>query len=299
MSRANEVRSANAQLMQTYPAFSRSKFSEWYETTNYDSVDWDGWHMTGYDEPISICNQWAWRGCLNHRNHPNGKIEAQTYKMKCVRSRCRICYGSWIARETSKSYKRIKKFEMWYAGRDRLKHVIVSVPRWEQGKPLEELRKEMRKLCKRAGLRGGLDVVHPFRCKEGKWFFSPHFHVLAYGWVKGTENIFKEKGWIIKNMGVRKSTKGTISYILSHAGIKKRRHTLTWWGELSYSKLKLEKTDDDENKHRCTLCDAVYKPLIYFKDGFRCKPPPVEVIITDDPYGWQYLEDFNRESNNS
>jgi len=283
----------------TYPAFSRSKFSEWYETTNYDSVDWDGWHMTGYDEPISICNQWAWRGCLNHRNHPNGKIEAQTYKMKCVRSRCRICYGSWIARETSKSYKRIKKFEMWFAGRDRLKHVIVSVPRWEQGKPLEELRKDMRKLCKRAGLRGGLDVIHPFRCKDGKWFFSPHFHVLAYGWVKGTENIFKEKGWIIKNMGVRKSIKGTISYILSHAGIKKRRHTLTWWGELSYSKLKLEKTDDDENKHRCTLCNAVYKPLIYFKDGFRCKPPPAEVIITDDPYGWQYLEDFNRESVNS
>ena len=153
----------------------------------------------------------------------------------------------------------------------------------------------MRKLCKRAGLRGGLDVVHPFRCKDGKWFFSPHFHVLAYGWVKGTENIFKEKGWIIKNMGIRKSIKGTISYILSHAGIKKRRHTLTWWGELSYSKLKLEKTDDDENKHRCTQCEAVYRPLICFKDGYRCKPPPTEVIITDDPYGWQYLEDFNRE----
>jgi len=206
MSRSNEVRSATVQLA-AYPAFPRSKFSDWYETTNYARVDWDGWHMTGYDEPLSICNQWAWRGCLNHRKHAHGKIEAQTYKMKCVRSNCRICYGSWIARETSKSYKRIKKFDMWYAGRDKIKHVIVSVPRWEQGKPLEELRKDMRKLCKRAGLRGGLDVVHPFRCKDGKWFFSPHFHVLAYGWVKGTENIFKEKGWIIKTWELENQSK--------------------------------------------------------------------------------------------
>jgi len=141
-------------------------------------------------------------------------------------------------------------------------------------------------------LRGGLDVIHPFRCKDGKWFFSPHFHVLAYGWVKGTENIFKEKGWIIKNKGVRKSIKGTISYILSHAGIKKRRHTLTWWGELSYSKLKLEKDENEEKKHRCTLCGDVYRPLICFKDGFCHKPPPLEIIITDEPTEWHYLEEF-------
>jgi len=282
-------------LQITYPAFPRSKFADWYETTNYDKVEWQGWHLPGYDAPLPTCNEWGWRGCLNHKKHAHGKIEAQSYQMKCIRSNCKTCYPSWIARATSKAYKRFKKFEMWYAGRDKLKHVIVSPPRWEHGKPLEELRKEMRKLCIRAGLRGGLDVIHPFRCKDGKWFFFSHFHVLAYGWVKETENIFKDKGWIIKNKGIRKSIKGTISYILSHAGIKKRRHTVTWWGELSYRNLKLEKTDDDENKHRCTLCNAVYKPLIYFKDGFRHKPPPTEVIITDDPYGWQYLEDFNKE----
>jgi len=283
-------------LQKSYPAFPRSKFSDWYETTNYAQVEWDGWHMTGYDEPLQNCNQWGWRGCLNHKHHENKMIEAQSYKMKCVRSSCGLCYGSWIARETSKAYKRIQKFDTWYAGRDKMKHVIVSVPRWEQGKSLEELRKDMRKLCKRAGLRGGLDVVHPFRCKDSKWFFSPHFHVLAYGWVKGTENIFKEKGWVIKNLGLRKSIKGTISYILSHAGIKKRRHTLIWWGELSYRKLKLEEDEKDEQKHCCTLCGAVYRPLIFFKDGFCLKPPSTEAIIFDDPYGWHYREDFYNEA---
>jgi len=281
----------------TYPAFPRSSFAEWYETTNKNQVEWDGWHMTGYDDPLDSCGKWSWRGCLDHHKHENGKIEAQSYQMKCIRSKCKKCYGSWIARETSKAYKRIKKFDIWFAGRDKIKHVIVSVPRWEQGKPLEELRKDMRKLCKRAGLRGGLDVVHPFRCKDGKWFFSPHFHVMAYGWVKGTENIFKDKGWIIKNKGIRKSIKGTISYILSHAGIKKRRHTLTWWGELSYSKLTLQKEDQEEYKHRCTQCEAVYRPLICFKEGYRREPPPTDLIFSDDPYGWYYLEDFRREGN--
>jgi len=279
----------------TYPAFPRSKFSEWYETTNHDQVEWDGWHMTGYDEQLENCGQWAWRGCLNHKHHQDGKIEAESYRMKCVRSRCELCYMSWVARETAKSHKRIKKFEMWFAGRDKLKHVVVSPPRCEYGKSLEELRKDMRKLCKRAGLRGGIDVIHPFRIKDNKWFFSPHFHVMAYGWVKGTDNIFKEKGWIIKNLGMRKSIKGTISYILSHAGIKKGKHTLTWWGELSYSKLKLEKDDEDENTHCCSMCGSIFRPLIYFKDGLRHKPPPQEITITDDPLGWHYLEDYYKE----
>jgi len=281
------------QNLQTYPAFPRSKFSDWYETTNYKQVSWDGWNMVGYDEPLDICHKWFWRGCLNHKKHSSGKIQAESYQMKCFRSRCSLCYNSWIARETSKAHKRIKKFEMWYAGRDQLKHVIVSAPRWEQGKPLEQLRKDMRKLCKRAGLRGGLDVIHPFRCKNGQWYFSPHFHVLAYGWVKNTENIFKEKGWIIKNKGVRKSAKGTIAYILSHAGIKKRRHTLTWWGELSYSKLKLEKDEDEDKKHQCPECENIFKPVICFKDGLLHKPPDLEIKIFDDPYGWIYLEDHN------
>lgn len=280
--------------LESYPAFPKSKFSDWYETTNYSQVQWNGWRMTGHDEPLETCNQWAWRGCLEHKQHVGGKIEAQSYKMKCLRSRCRKCYGSWIAKETAKATKRIQKFEMWYAGRDKVKHVIVSVPRWEQGKTLEELRKDMRKLCKRAGLRGGLDVIHPFRCKDGKWYFSPHFHVLAYGWVKGTENIFKEKGWIIKNKGIRQSINGTVSYILSHAGIKKRRHTLTWWGELSYSKLKLEKEEETEKNHCCSFCGSTYRPLICFKDGFKHKPPPIELTLTDDPYGWYYLEEFSK-----
>jgi len=46
-------------LQITYPAFPRSKFSEWYETTNYDQVEWDGWHLPGYDEPLSICGEWG------------------------------------------------------------------------------------------------------------------------------------------------------------------------------------------------------------------------------------------------
>ncbi len=57
-----------------------------------------------------------------------------------------------------------------------------------------------------------------------------------------------------------------------------------------------QKEIEDEHKHRCSQCNAVYRPLIYFKDGYRCEPPPTVVLIADDPYGWSYLEDFNRTS---
>ena len=40
-----------------------------------------------------------------------------------------------------------------------LKHVVVSPPTWLQYKPIEELRKEARKIAKRAGIKGGLDIV--------------------------------------------------------------------------------------------------------------------------------------------
>jgi len=52
---------------------------------------------------------------------------------------------------------------------------------------------------------------------------------------------------------------------------------------------------EEEKKHCCSLCGDVYRPLICFKDGFCHKPPPLEIIISDEPYGWSYFEDFNKQ----
>ena len=58
---------------------------------------------------------------------------------------------------------------------------------------------------------------------------------------------YKKSGWVVKNKGERESNYGTIRYILSHAGVKKGYHTLTWFGDLSYSKLIMPKYENELN----------------------------------------------------
>ena len=146
-------------------------------------------------------------------------------------------------------------------------------------------------MAKRAGIEGGLDIVHPFRQKKGQWYLSPHFHYLALGWVSKTDEIFQKNGWLVKNIGIRENPVGTVSYLLSHAGIKKRKCTIVWFGELSYSKLKIEKL---EFKVKCPDCDGDFQRLLCFKDGYVVKPPPIAFEFSDDHQGWKYWLDHVR-----
>ena len=75
------------------------------------------------------------------------------------------------------------------------------------------------------------------------------------------------------------------AYLLSHAGIKKRIHTITWFGDLSYSKLKIEKL---EFKTKCPDCDEDFQRLVCFQDGFPVEPPPIPFEFSDNHEGWKY-----------
>jgi hypothetical protein len=271
--------------MSLYPAKTQSKFSDWYKKTNYEHLEWDGWNLPMSGESKEDCGQWAWRGCLDHKSHGDGKIRAQTYQLCCFRASCPKCSGKWAKRSTARILERLKASKK---NQKFLKHVVVSPPTWLQHKPIEELRKQARIMAKRAGIEGGLDSVHPFRKKGKDWYLSPHFHYLAFGWVSATNDIFQKNGWLVKNIGIRENPIGTIMYLLSHAGVKKRRHTITWFGELSYSKLKIEKVDFHI---KCPNCDANFQRLICFRKGWVVKPPPIKMELSDDYVGWKYWLD--------
>ena len=271
-----------------YPARTQSKFFDWYEKTNYEHVEWKGWNLPMSGETKEDCGQWAWRGCLDYHNHSDGMIRAESYQICCFRKDCPKCAGGWAKRSTSRILDRLKASKK---NQKYLKHIVVSPPTWLQHKPIEELRKEARKMAKRAGIEGGLDIVHPFRVKDKQWYLSPHFHYLAYGWVRHTSEIFQKNGWLVKNIGIRENPIGTIMYLLSHAGVKKGRHTITWFGNLSYSKLKIEKSDFHI---KCPECSGNFQRIICFKDGFITKPPPTKLEISDYPEGWKYWLDHIR-----
>jgi hypothetical protein len=131
------------------------------------------------------------------------------------------------------------------------------------------MRSEAIRVSKRVGIVGGSMIYHPFRENRSKtWFFSPHFHVIGYGWHRG----FKVSGWVVVNHGVRKSVHATVMYQLSHAGVHEKYHTTTWFGDLSYNKLKVPLLIVE--KPKCPLCGSELVPLIYVGEG--SVPPPVD-----------------------
>jgi len=230
-------------------------------------------------------------GCLNVKAHENteahGKAFVKTFQRSCYRADCETCFKKWLARESNKSTRRIEKYEK-KSGK-KAKHIIVSVPSWLYYKSKKELAKESYKILKDIGCIGGTIIFHPFRYKKElrQWYYSPHFHVIGFGWIEKTTENYNKNGWIVKNKGVRESTFATIYYQLSHAGIKKQNHTLVWFGDLSYSKLKVEKEDVERNV--CPYCHLKLRQVIPY-GLFAIKPPDVEIELLVDLEGWRYVE---------
>jgi len=60
------------------------------------------------------------------------------------------------------------------------------------------------------------------------------------------------EGWIYKNLRLRegptiyKRLRDTLAYELGHAGLRPRRHAITWFGELSYNKIPADELPEPE-----------------------------------------------------
>ncbi len=286
----------------TYPASKRSNekspiFEQMHNSINWFSIQEDDWHLPATKEPHVWCGHWSTVGCLNVKAHENteakGKGFVKRFQRSCYRADCETCFKKWLARESNKATRRIEKYEK-LSGKN-AKHIIISVPSWLYYKPKKELAKQSYKILKDVGCIGGTTIFHPFRKHvvyvnneiKFEWYYSPHFHVIGFGWIeKTTENYYKN-GWVVKNKGFRDSTFATFYYQLSHAGIKKHNHTLVWFGSLSYSKLKVEKEDVERNM--CPYCSAKLRHVEPY-GLFAIKPPDVEIELLVDLEGWRYVE---------
>jgi hypothetical protein len=134
-------------------------------------------------------------------------------------------------------------------------HLTVSPEKDFWDMPYPQLRANVYRVLKAVGIVGGSVIYHPFRTKPLR--YSPHFHVLGYGWHNGRSI----SGWVIKNLGIRKSVRATALYQLSHAGVHHGFHTITWFGKLAYNVLKVSPMEDFEPI--CPLCKRKLVPLVY------------------------------------
>ena len=139
-------------------------------------------------------------------------------------------------------------------------------------------------MLKQVKADSGLIIFHAFRYDKNadSWYYSPHFHCLTFGWIENTKELYEKSGYIVKNLGKRDTIFGTIYYQLSHCAIKKKNHALTYFGECSYSKLKIDEANEESKK--CPYCKELLEILDYRSDC-EVKPDPLIMNL-------EYLSSF-------
>lgn len=190
-------------------------------------------------------------------------------------------------------------------------------------KGFTKLKRKMSKIAKRVGFKGGCAIFHPFandsvpedteitvqvdphsgefdfkalkeyfskHNKEIKlWYIRPHFHLIGYGWIEATETEYLRSGWVVKNLGVRKSVMSTALYQLSHAGYREGQHTVSWIGFMSNRLFKKcnPYPPDGFRVATCPECGAELVHVKWVGEG----PSPLDSVGAEgvywmDPSGW-------------
>ena len=248
--------------------------------------------LVGSGVELSRCGSYFTVGCLNVEDHKgmnldgvnmDGKAYLERVKYSCHRPLCPTCWTDWANREVKKAVKRLDSYRL--KGRSvKPVHVIVSVPTVDFGLSLEIMRKKAYSVLKRVHCHGGVVIYHPFRQKKDKsWYFSPHFHVVGYGWIMDIRANYVHSGYVVKNVGIRKTLAGTLFYQLSHCGVDGKHHTVTWFGSLSYNRLHVRYECEDR---LCPICRGKLYRLIWVGNGEMPLIDVEGVGFFDDPENW-------------
>jgi hypothetical protein len=277
------------------PAFEQSEIDpddEWRFGTNYLEMNTDGVSIPGTKEEHYWCDTWHSKGCPNLEGHKDckhkGKIFLKQYKKYCFRASCRKCYRKWMVRQANRGTRRIEKYAK-KSGKEPI-HIFFTIPERHYHLPLKTLRKIATTIAKEIGLKGGAIMYHPYNKKQRILGDKPHFHVIAFGTTVRRSISYYKYGWVVINKGFRKSVFGTFYYDLSHCGIKKGFQAVTWFGDLSYSKLKLEK---EPNSNICPACGNKLVP-IYYKGTNPPAPPDQYFEGFVDPAGFYEVETMQK-----
>jgi hypothetical protein len=224
------------------------------------------WELPGHGEAYADCGELRKRGCNNRSghfgglDHPPKGVFVEVYRRTCMRARCPTCFESWISREAKRADWRLRQYK---GARFRKPvHIAFSPPESDWGLDVDVLRRKCYKIAKLVGVKGGSCIFHPFRFTKTKVkCFSPHFHIIGFGWLRGVELWYNQTKWVSKGLGVRRSVESTFRYQLSHAGVSTvGKHSITWFGVCSYNKLSLGSSPEFD-KPKCPICGCELRPM--------------------------------------
>jgi len=267
-------------------------------------MDKDGWKLPATFDSYNICGKGFYKICQF------GCKFAKRFVYHCGRIGCEVCAKRAGARMAKKIERRIWLYGLRTKhitkGRKNPlpNHVIEAIdPKsefWDWKKPQQV--SFLKKIRVIAGITGGAEINHlwTFDKTDLKPIFRPHKHLIAFGWIKENANeLIKEKFGI--DVVYHKVRNGTLRnrvdvfavafYQLSHCAVKSNKHSVKWFGSLSYNKISnktLEQYKDEEyitqdveiEKTKC--CPLCAERLIVARiditfDDWRRKIPPINI----------------------
>lgn len=226
------------------------------------------------------------------------KLHYVLHKKSCHRKECPVCWPTWQKREALAIQDRmLAYFNGGYTKRRFPVHYVLSPPQsadYSTKTKFKALRSRAYRIARQRGIEGGCLVFHErakrysdseeyqsIHCSQG-----PHFHIIGDGWLsEKVKEFFLEDGWIVKNLRIRNfgSVYKTAFYILDHAAIGYPANsqsinlslaTVTWFGKMSYNKLKIEDFKGSDTIY-CPICKVeIDKNEWYVLDWIGDGDPP-------------------------
>ena len=161
-------------------------------------------------------------------------------KYNCKQKGCRMDMRSWASQLSNTGPTRLIQYTTHKRNNQVVKipkktktnHVMYSVPKNEAHKvntpeAIQEYRRKVIEYCNEAGYTAGLVIFHPFRFKKSDMipYWSPHFHVLATGYVdvkSYTPDFNSSTKWIYKHISSPsdEDISKVVYYLLSHTAYK-------------------------------------------------------------------------------
>lgn len=237
-------------------------------------------------------------------------------KKSCFRKECPVCYKDWARREAHRATERLVQGVKLNGYRlKQLRHVVFSPPPEKAEEILEDkeafkkARRELIKLIKKCGAKGGMIVFHPYRTTEeaelaakergysSPWDMirelpgeerarylelSPHWHVNTVGFLEDSRVFFEKTGWvyrILRPLRDEKAIEELVTYEIGHSGLFDdwNLHNVAWFGCMSYNKVVLDEEVIHEEKMYCEHCGS---PVHLF----GCKEGDIDVEVDCGQY---------------
>jgi len=220
--------------------------------------------MTGSQAPLDSCGDVVSNViCSGNHDHSRRVVRAH-----CKSPGCKVCWPTWDTRATTRVVDRMQGYRKAARVGYQPRHITLSPPDWvippESIDGMKRIIEQARRVVGVMGMDAAVVVPHGYRIRPERrdearagaeasgmnryrWcmaqdnprdylVWSPHVHLLHWGYLKSADAFHEQTGWIYHTHGrldTREDQERATYYLLSHAWVIAGAHTVRYWGGIS------------------------------------------------------------------